>query len=65
MEDSEKQPCVLRRSVRIALLQYNAAVLVAYSTGEAALTLNDDLEAVKEMGVTILSPNAVPHVTDL
>ena len=38
-----------------ALAQHTKAGLAAYATAEAALTFHDDLEAVKGMGVTILT----------
>src|SRR5512136_2824988 len=42
-----------------ALLKHTAAGLAAYATEEAALTIDDDPEVVKGMGVTILSPDEV------
>jgi len=42
-----------------ALSRHTAAGLAAYATEEAALTFHDDLEVVKRMGVTILSPDEV------
>lgn len=50
---------------KTALTRHTAAGLVAYATVEAALTFDDDLEVVKGMGVTILTPDEVPRVTDL
>ncbi|MFC1991310.1 DUF1786 domain-containing protein [Chloroflexota bacterium] len=52
-------------SNRSALARHIAAGLPAYATVEAALTFDDDLEAVKEMGVTILAPEEMPGETDL
>lgn len=40
-----------------ALSRHTAAGLAAYATEEAALTFNDNLDVVKRMGVTILSPD--------
>ncbi len=40
-----------------ALSRHTAAGLEAYATEEAALTFHDDLEMVKSMGVTIVSPD--------
>lgn len=56
-----------------ALARHTAAGLAAYATEEAALTFDDDLEAVRSMGVTILSPDEllsrhkyeVIHLSDL
>lgn len=42
-----------------ALARHIAAGLEAYATEEAALTFHDDLEVVKGMGVTIVSPDEV------
>jgi uncharacterized protein (DUF1786 family) len=42
-----------------ALSRHTAAGLAAYATEEAALTFHDDLDVVKSMGVTILSPDEV------
>lgn len=42
-----------------ALLRHTAAGLAAYATEEAALTFHDDLDAVRGMGVTIVSPDEV------
>jgi uncharacterized protein (DUF1786 family) len=42
-----------------ALSRHTAAGLAAYATEEAALTFHDDLDAVKGMGVTIVSPDEV------
>lgn len=50
---------------KTALTRHTAAGLAAYATVEAALTFDDDLEVVKGMGVTILTPDEVPRVTDL
>lgn len=44
-----------------ALVRHTAAGLPAYATEEAALTFHDDLEVVKGMGVTIVSPDEVPR----
>jgi uncharacterized protein (DUF1786 family) len=40
-----------------ALTRHMAAGLAAYATEDAALTFNDNLDVVKRMGVTILSPD--------
>lgn len=48
-----------------ALRRHTAAGLAAYATVEAALTFDDDLEVVKGMGVTILTPDEVPRLTNL
>jgi len=50
---------------KAALRRHTAAGLAAYATVEAALTFDDDLEAVKEMGVTILADDEVPQLTNL
>jgi len=50
---------------KTALARHTAAGLAAYVTTEAALTFNDDLDVVKGMGVTIITPDEVPHVADL
>ncbi len=50
---------------KTALTRHTAAGLAAYATVEAALTFNDDLEVVKEMGVTILAPEEKPRLNDL
>jgi uncharacterized protein (DUF1786 family) len=42
-----------------ALSRHTAAGLAAYATEEAALTFHDDLDVVKGMGVTIVSPDEV------
>ncbi len=42
-----------------ALSRHTAAGLAAYATEAAALTFHDDLEVVKGMGVTIVSPDEV------
>jgi len=47
------------------LARHIAAGLPAYATAEAALTFDDDLEAVKEMGVTVLSPEEIPGDANL
>lgn len=44
---------------KAALARHAAAGLAAYATEEAALTFDDDVEAVKAMGVTIISPDEV------
>ncbi|MFC2014855.1 DUF1786 domain-containing protein [Chloroflexota bacterium] len=49
----------------LALARHIKEGLPVYATAEAALTFNDDLETVKEIGVTILSPDEVPGETDL
>lgn len=48
-----------------ALTRHTQMGLAAYATVEAALTFHDDLEAVKEMGVTILTPGEVPRQNEL
>ena len=48
-----------------ALTRHTTAGLAAYATVEAALTFCDDLEVVKGMGVTILTPDEMPPVADL
>jgi len=48
-----------------ALTQHTKAGLAAYATEEAALTFNDNLDAVKEMGVTIITLDETPRLTDL
>ncbi|MEE8414203.1 MAG: DUF1786 family protein [Dehalococcoidales bacterium] len=48
-----------------ALTRHIKAGLPAYATLEAALTFDDNLDAVKEMGVTILAPEEVPGDADL
>ncbi|MFC2044076.1 DUF1786 domain-containing protein [Chloroflexota bacterium] len=50
---------------KTALMQHTAVGLEAYATMEAALTFNDDLEIVKGMGVTIITPDEIPRLTDL
>lgn len=42
-----------------ALSRHTAAGLAAYATEEAALTFHDNLDEVRRMGVTILSPDEV------
>jgi uncharacterized protein (DUF1786 family) len=42
-----------------ALSRHTAAGLAAYATEEAALTFHDDLDVVRGMGVTIVSPDEV------
>jgi uncharacterized protein (DUF1786 family) len=44
---------------KVALSRHTAAGLAAYATEEAALTFHDDLEVVKSMGVTVVSPDEV------
>jgi len=48
-----------------ALIRHTKAGLAAYATAEAALTFNDDLEAVKGMGVTIITLDEKPRLNDL
>ncbi len=48
-----------------ALSRHTKVGLAAYATVEAALTFNDDLEVVREMGVTIIAPEEVPPSADL
>jgi uncharacterized protein (DUF1786 family) len=48
-----------------ALTRHTEAGLAAYATVEAALTFNDNLEAVKKMGVTIITLDETPRLTDL
>ena len=48
-----------------ALTQHIKAGLAAYATIEAALTFHDNLDAVKEMGVTLLAPGDMPSKTGL
>jgi len=50
---------------KTALTRHIAAGMEAYATMEAALTFNDNLEVVKGMGVTIIAPDEMPHITDL
>jgi len=45
--------------IKSALSRHTAAGLAAYATEEAALTFHDDLEVVKGMGVTIVTPDEV------
>ena len=44
---------------KVALSRHTAAGLAAYATEEAALTFHDDLDVVKDMGVTVVSPDEV------
>jgi len=48
-----------------ALAQHVKEGLAAYATAEAALTFHDNLEAVKEMGVNIISLDEVPQLANL
>ena len=48
-----------------ALTQHIKAGLAAYATEEAALTFDDDLEIVKDLGVIIITPDEAPRKTDL
>jgi len=48
-----------------ALSRHIAADLPAYATEKAALTFDDNLDDVREMGVTIISPEETPGDTDL
>jgi uncharacterized protein (DUF1786 family) len=48
-----------------ALSRHTGAGLMAYATLEAALTFNDDIEAVKRMGVNIIAPDETPHSPNL
>lgn len=48
-----------------ALSRHIKAGLEAYATPEAALTFNDDLEKVREMGVRIVTPDEKPQRPDL
>lgn len=47
------------------LSRHTGKGLAAYAVVEAALTFHDDLDRVKEMGVTIVSPDEVPRLPDL
>ncbi len=48
-----------------ALSQHTRSGNKAYATPEAALTFNDDLDKVKEMGVTIVSDDEFPQSADV
>ena len=50
---------------KAALRRHTAAGLAAYATVEASLTFDDNLEAVKEMGITILAADETTHLTNL
>ncbi|MFC1954456.1 DUF1786 domain-containing protein [Chloroflexota bacterium] len=48
-----------------ALSRHIASGLPAYATVEAALTFNDDIKAVQEMGITVLSTEETPGDSNL
>jgi len=48
-----------------ALARHTKTGLTAYATVEAALTFDDDLKVVEEMGVTIIAPDEMPSLQNL
>lgn len=48
-----------------ALVRHLEKGLEAYATEDAALTFHDDLDVVRQMGVTLVSPDALPDGPDV
>lgn len=48
-----------------ALSRHTGNGLAAYATVEAALTFHDDLDAVREMGLTVVAADEIPRLPDL
>lgn len=51
--------------IKGAIIQHITAGLKTFATEEAALTLCDNLEKVKEMGISVISHDEIPHFPDL
>jgi len=51
--------------IKGALIKHITAGLEAFATEEAALTFCDNLEKVREMGLSVISPDEIPHFSGL